>query len=174
MTMRIPARFAALLLVALGAAASAADDSADPAGTVSTEQALAPQRDAAEERYLRLMAESRNAEAIAAGEEVLTLTRQLHGEGSLQLASPLTNLATAQLRNGDLRDAESNYQAAVGLLEKREGFLSPRLANPLVGLGEVSVRSEQYPLATEAYERALRVNKIADALDSAVKAIASV
>jgi TonB family protein len=145
--MRFLARFAALLLAALGAAAAA-------------EQALAPQRDAAEERYLRLMAEGRNAEAIAAGEEVLTLTRQLHGESSLELASPLTNLATAQLRNGDLRDAEASYQAAIGLLEKREGFLSPRLANPLVGLGETYVRSEQYSLATEVYERALRVNHV--------------
>jgi tetratricopeptide (TPR) repeat protein len=84
----------------------------------------------------------------------------LHGEDSLELASPLTNLATAQLRNGDLRDAEASYQAAIVLLEKREGFLSPRLANPLVGLGETYVRSEQYPQATEAYERALRVNHV--------------
>jgi tetratricopeptide (TPR) repeat protein len=156
--MRVAALLAALLLIAPGAATSEADDGT--AGPVRVEQALVPQRDAAEERYRRLMAEGRNAEAIAAGEEVVALTRQLHGEGSPELASPLTNLATAQLRNGDLRDAEANYQAAIGLLEKREGFLSPRLANPLVGLGEAYVRSEQYPQATEAYERALRVNHV--------------
>ena len=155
--MRIPALLAALLLVAPGADASGADEGADAVGAP---QALAPQRDAAEERYLRLMTEGRNAEAIAAGQEVLTLTRQLHGEDSLELASPLTSLATAQLRNGDLRDAEATYQAAIALLEKRDGFLSPRLVDPLTGLGETGVRSEQYPLATEAYERALRVNHV--------------
>jgi TonB family protein len=155
--MRIPALLAALLLVALGPDASGADEGADPAGAP---QALTPQRDAAEERYLRLMAEGRHAEAIAAGQEVLTLARQQHGEDSLELANPLTNLATAQLRNGDLRDAEASYQAAIALLEKRDGFLSLRLVNPLVGLGEAYVRSEQYPLATEAYERALRVNHV--------------
>ena len=123
-------------------------------------QDSAAQLDAASERYLRLIAEGRNAEAVAAAQEVLALTRQLHGDDSVELASPLTNLATAQLRNGDLRDAEASYQAAISVLERREGFLSPRLANPLVGLGETYVRSEQYPLAAEAYERALRVNHV--------------
>lgn len=141
--MRISGVLAALLLISLCAP-----------------QAVAQQSDAAEERYLRLMAEGRNAEAIAAAQEVLTTARQLHGDDSLPLASPLTNLATAQLRNGDLRDAEASYQAAIALLEKRAGFLSPRLASPLVGLGETFVRSEQYPQATEAYERALRVNHV--------------
>lgn len=121
---------------------------------------LAEQRTAAEERYQRLIAEGRNAEAVAAALEIVTLAGQLDGVDSLELASPLTNLATAQLRNGDLRDAEANYQAAIALLEKRDGFLSARLINPLVGLGEAYVRSEQYPLATQAYERALRVNHV--------------
>jgi len=163
MAMRIPALLAALLLVSAGTAASDADlASTDPVSNVpvNAEQTLATQRDAADERYLRLMAEGRNSEAIAAGEELLALTRQLHGEGSLQLASPLTNLATAQLRNGDLRDAGANYQAAIDLLVMRDGFLSPRLANPLVGLGETYLRNEQYLLATETYERALRVNHV--------------
>ena len=121
---------------------------------------LTQERAAAEERYQRLMAEGRNAEAAAAGLEVVTLTGQLHGTDSLALASPLTNLATAQLRNGDLRDAAANYQAAIALLEKHDGFLSSRLINPLTGLGEAYVRSEQYALATQAYERALRVNHV--------------
>jgi TonB family protein len=145
-------RIAAALLI-LFAAGGATGQEQDAA-------ALAQQRDAAEERYQRLMAEGRNAEATATGQEVVNLTDQLHGPDSVELASPLTNLATAQLRNGDLPSAETNYQAAIALLEKREGFLSARLINPLVGLGEAYVRSEQYPLATKAYERALRVNHV--------------
>jgi TonB family protein len=145
-------RIAAALLMLLAAAGAAGQD---PAGAP-----LAQQRDAAEERFQRLIAEGRNAEAAAAGVEVVTLTAQLHGQDSIELASPLTNLATAQLRNGDLPGAEANYQAAIALLEKREGFLSARLVNPLVGLGEAYIRSEQYPLATQAYERALRVNHV--------------
>ncbi len=138
-----------VLLVATGAAGEGPDNAA-----------LKQQRDAAEERYQRLIAEGRNADAAAAGQEVLALTGQLHGTDSLELADALTNLATAQLRNGDLQAAEASYQAAITLLEKREGFLSPRLVNPLTGLGEAYVRSEQYPLATKAYEQALRVNHV--------------
>jgi len=141
--MRIRAVVAALLLLAPVVAFTGVDETA-----------------AAAERYLRLMTEGRNAEAIAAAGEVLTQTQQQFGAGSVEVAGPLINLATAQLRNGDLGDAEANYQAAISLLELREGYLSPRLANPLVGLGETFVRSEQYVLATEAYERALRVNHV--------------
>jgi TonB family protein len=138
-----------LLLVATGARSEGPD--------IAT---LAQDRAAAEERYQRLSAEGRNAEALAAGLEVVALTEQIHGSDSLELANPLTNLATAQLRDGALRDAEANYQAAIALLEKRAGFLSARLIEPLTGLGEAYLRSEQYPLATQAYERALRVNHV--------------
>ncbi|MEO7386584.1 MAG: TonB family protein [Gammaproteobacteria bacterium] len=123
---------------------------------------LAPteQRDAAEERYQSLIAEGRNADAVVAALDIVTLTRQLDGADSIELASPLTNLATAQLRNGNLKDAQASYEAAIALLEKHDGFVSARLINPLVGLGETGVRSEQYPLATQAYERALRINHV--------------
>jgi TonB family protein len=150
--MRQVSRLTAILFVLL-LATGASGEGPDSA-------VLAQERAAAEERYQRLIAEGRNAEAAAAGLEVVTLTGQLHGADSLELASPLTNLATAQLRNGDLRDAAANYESAIALLEKRDGFLSSRLINPLTGLGETYVRSGQYALATQAYERALRVNHV--------------
>ncbi len=158
--MRWPCRFAALLLVALTGAMARADPGTDaaasPPGSNTISQTLAAARD----RYFRLMEDGRNAEAAAAGQEVLALTGQLYGADSLELANPLTNIATAELRSGDLQAAEANYQAAIALLDKRAGFLSPRLINPLVGLGETYVRSEQYPQATETYARALRVNHV--------------
>ena len=129
---------------------------ASPPGSNTISQPL----DAARDRYLRLMEDGRNAEAATVGREVVALVSQLHGSDSLELASPLTNLATAELRNGELKDAETDYRAAIALLDKRENFLSPRLINPLVGLGETYVRSEQYPQAAETYERALRVNHV--------------
>lgn len=156
--MRLIPRLATTLLCLLAVASASGQE--EGAASAVDSAAVGQQRDAAEERYQRLIAEGRNAEAAAAGREVVTLTAELRGADSLELASPLTNLATAQLRNGDLPDAEANYQAAIALLEKGEGFLSARLINPLMGLGEAYVRSEQYPLATQAYERALRVNHV--------------
>ncbi len=89
--MHLTVQLAAALLAGLVACGAGADD------------AITVQRNAADDRYRALIAEGRNAEAVTAGLDVLALTQQLHGEGSIELASPLTNLATAQLRNGDLR-----------------------------------------------------------------------
>lgn len=148
--MRRTASLAIALLLMAGAAHSQDTGTAD----------VARQREAAEERYQRLMAEGMNADATAAGTEVVALVTREFGPDSIELASPLTNLATAQLRSGDLPGAEASYQAAISLLEKNAGYLSARLINPLVGLGETYVRGEQYPLATQTYERALRVNHV--------------
>lgn len=154
--MRRSVQLAAVLLTsALGVSAGVG---------AGADDAIQAQRAAANDRYRDLMAEGRNAEAVAAGLDVVVLTRQLHGEGSPELASPLTNLATSQLRNGDLRDAESSYQAAIDILVKHEGFLSMRLVNPLLGLGEAFVRDEQFALATETYERALHINHVNEGL----------
>ena len=149
------------LLASIGAYGQEDDNAGTTATGVEEDRAsLEARRAAAEERYQQLIVEGRSAEAATAGLDVVSLTGRLYGTDSIELASPLINLATAQVRSGELTNAEANYQAAISLLEKREGFLSPRLINPLVGLGEVYVRSEQYPLATQAYERALRVNHV--------------
>lgn len=150
--MRRSFRLAAVLLASVLGGGAGADD------------VIQAQRAAAHDRYRDLLAEGRNTEAVAAGLDVVMLTKQLHGEASPELASPLTNLATAQLRNGDLRDAESSYQAAIDILVKHEGFLSMRLVNPLLGLGEAYVRDGQYALATETYERALHINHVNEGL----------
>lgn len=121
---------------------------------------LGEKRAAAQQRFLQRMDEGRPADAVPAALEVAELTRQLYGASSILLASPLTNLATAQLESGDLLAAESNYVAGIGIIERSEGIISPRLTNPLVGLGETYIRGEQYTQATETYERALRVNHV--------------
>ena len=154
---RIAAPLLILLLALASIATRAQDVDAVPAGDSADLQLTA-----ASERYRQLMDEGRNADAVAAGVELVNLTRQRYGDGSLELVSPFTKLATAQLRNGELREAEANYTTAITLLEKREGFLSPHLTDPLVGLGATYIRGEQYPQATETYERALRVNHVND------------
>jgi TonB family protein len=119
---------------------------------------------AARTRFLRLMDDGSYAEAAVAGSELVELTRAEFGDGSIRLATPLTNLGTAQLRAGDLAGAEASYQAAIDLIEDLEGILSRRLENPLLGLGEAYMRSERYPQATAAYERALRVSQVNEGL----------
>jgi tetratricopeptide (TPR) repeat protein len=125
---------------------------------------LADRRLAARARFLRLLEEGRNAEAVAAGTELVALTREEFGPDSIRLATPLTNLGTAQLRAGNAAAAEASYGEAAALIEDREGILSPRLENPLLGLGETAMGSGRYAQATAAYERALRVSQVNEGL----------
>lgn len=143
-------------VVALFAQEPPADAPASAAAPITP--SMAERRDAIQAQFVRLADEKRYPEAIALATQILDLTIRLHGESSIELAVPLSNLATAQMHSGDLTGAEANYQAAVALIEKTAGILSPRLINPLVGLGATFHRAGLYPQSVEAYDRALRVN----------------
>jgi TonB family protein len=123
--------------------------------------ALLARRDAVQETFLRLIDEQRYEEAVRVGREAVDLTARIHGEQSIELASPLVNLATAQMHQGDLAGAEASYGAGIVLIERAEGIVSPRLVNALVGLGETYMRAGLYAQANEAYARALRINHAA-------------
>ncbi len=159
---RSPARYAAgLLAVALAASGQvpgdspAASSAAPPAGLATDAAAT---RNAAQQTFLRLIEEKRYEEAIGIGAQIVELTRRLHGDDSLELVTPLTNLGTAQLEHGDLLAAEASYRQAVAIVERRDGVVSPRLVNPLVGLGATYARGGLYPQAIEAYQHALHAN----------------
>lgn len=151
------------LIVAMTCAGTGLRSYAAPTEDVSVippaaAETIADRRAAAYQRMLRLLEEDRPADAVPAAFEVLELTRELEGEDNAALVTPLTNLATAQMRAGDLLAAESNYSAAVSLVEEHAGVVSPRLITPLMGLGQVYMRAGQLVQATESYERALHVN----------------
>lgn len=159
---RGPARYAACLLaVALAASGQVPGDSS-AAGTEAPPADLARDaaatRDAAQQTFLRLIDEKRYEEAVGIGAQVVELTRRMHGDDSLELVTPLTNLGTAQMGHGDLLAAEASYRQAVAIVERRDSLVSPRLVNPLVGLGAIYARGGLYAQAVEAYQRALHTS----------------
>ncbi len=121
------------------------------------EEALA-QRAASQQTFVRLIDEERYDEALTIAAEIVDLSRRVYGDKSIELAAPLTNLATAQMHLGDLAGAEANYRAAIAILEAGDGVGSPRLVNPLVGLGETYMRGGLYEQANRTYRRALQAN----------------
>ena len=139
-------------------AASAEETSVTPPAPLSATPA--ERRSAAYQRMLRLLEEDRPADAVPAAFEVLQLTRELDGDDTVALVTPLTNLATAQLRAGDLLAAENNYSAAVTLVEEHAGIVAPQLGTPLMGLGQTYLRAGQFVQATESYARALHVSHV--------------
>jgi len=116
--------------------------------------------DAAYNRFLRLRDEGRTEEATAAALQVAMLNQERHGLDSMEIVTPLINLAVMQSQTGDLRAAEQNYRTAIGVIESNEGIFSPRLINPLSGLGHAYNRAGMYEQAIDSFERALRLNNI--------------
>lgn len=139
-------------------------DGAPPAKSDSTgaEVTDIDPRTQAHLRFLRLNDEERYFEAGLAARSVVDLTVAEFGPDSLELVTPLVNLATMQMRNGPLESAEANYKRAVAIIEQHQGILSPRLLNPLVGLGAAYNRLGLYEQAVQTYERALRINHVND------------
>ncbi len=156
------------LLLAVSCAGAALGEPAPGAGgsnsgtPESPSETVRDRRAAAYQRMLRLLEEDRPADAVPAALEVVELTRELEPGDEVALVVPLTNLATAQLRAGDLLAAEGNYTAAISLVEKHAGIVSPRLITPLTGLAQTYMRAGQPVQATESYERALHVNHVND------------
>jgi TonB family protein len=148
----------------------AADPVADPGkaedGETTEEGSEGPpeinRRLEAHNRFLRLNDEERYQEAGIAAQEVVDLTSDEFGPDSMELATPLVNLATMQTRNGPLESAEANYKRCVAIIENYEGLLSKRLINPLIGLGATYNRLGLYEQAVQTYERALRINHVND------------
>jgi len=118
----------------------------------------------AHERFLFLHDEERYQEANAAGLTVVELTREEFGADHIRMVTPLVNLAITQAKNGDLPAAEANYKESILIIEKQEGVLSPRLINPLSGLGSTYNRAGLYEQGIEALERALLINHVNEGL----------
>lgn len=132
---------------------------ADPAG--ADEEPVSP-RIEAHNRFLRLNDEERYSEARFAAQQVVDLTREEYGPDAIELATPLVNLATMQMRNEQLEFAEQIYRDAIAIIESHEKMLSKRLINPLTGLGATYNRLGLYDQAIKTFDRALRINHVND------------
>ncbi len=163
----LPGACAALLI---GGAARAQDPATATVPEASTESPVQPpaqtaaeeeQTESARRTYLRLIGEKRYAEAAEIAAQLVERIRQLHGARSPQHTASLTDLGNAQLHLGNLADAENNFRAAIALIEQADGPASPRLIEPLIGLGHTFMRGGFYPPANDAYERALLLNHAA-------------
>lgn len=117
-------------------------------------------RQAARQTLQRLMEEQRYEEAEVIAGQVVELAAQLDGERSTGLGLALADLASAQMYNGDLAEAEADYLASLAIIEKAEGAASPLLIVPLVGLGETYLRGGFYQSANDAYQRALLLTRV--------------
>ena len=139
------------------------DDAAtDPVESVPASRQA--ERLRAHEQFLFMYDRERFAEATEIGMKVVELTREEFGGDDMRMASPLVNLAIAQTKTGDYGSAEANFQESIRIIENHEGVLSPRLINPLSGLGSAYNKAGLYERGATTLERALLLNHVNEGL----------
>ena len=90
-------------------------------------------------------------------QEVVRRTEALVGPDSLDLATPLNNLAGAYERNNDLEPAREAFERVYEIRKKGLGPDHELTAHPLNNLGNVLADAEKYDEARQYYERALAI-----------------
>ena len=118
------------------------------------------QLDDAHERFASYYDDGLYSQATVAAGQTLQLAQQIYGTDSLETALALGNLATVQRKSGELKQAMSNYETSIYLIEEREGIIAYRLVNPLMGLAATQNALGAFELGLTTYNRALRINHV--------------
>ncbi len=140
-----------------GADIANGDDAAPDGGSPPTD---AEQLEDAQQRFLGYFEDGLYPQALVAANQAVKLSRKVYGKDSLETALALTNRATVQNRTGDYQNALKNYQRSIRIIEDREGIVSPRLVNPLMGLAATHNTLGAFDRGLRHYQRALRINHV--------------
>lgn len=97
--------------------------------------------------------------AIASAETLVAAARPASPATALQLSEALSLLGNAQLRKGNLVAAEAAFTESLKLAEQQAGGGSPRLVDPLRGLGYTLAAEGKHAQAVPYMDRALIVSR---------------
>ena len=145
-----------------------ADPMADPADDTTVEPDAGLVRDEspseALQRYFDLYRQALQnenyLEADALAKRVVELSIEVFGINSLDSAKALTNLGIAQHHNEEYEAAQTNYNAAIDIIERTTDRLNENLINPLKGLGAAQLAAGRPDQAVESFERAVHVSHV--------------
>lgn len=99
------------------------------------------------------------SEAVPVAARLVELTAEEFGEGSVETAVAISNLAESQRRARLHEDAEQNFLASVDLFREVGGEFSESVITPLVGLGVNYQSMGLHPEAVTALEEARTVSR---------------
>lgn len=97
--------------------------------------------------------------AITAAQQLVTATRELAAQQPFPLVEALTLLGNAQFGAKNYADAETAFKEALQIAEARAGAASPKLLDPLRGLGYSLAAGEKHKEAIPPLERALLIDR---------------
>jgi hypothetical protein len=119
-------------------------------------------------REFRELFDAKNfAAALPAAERLVQLSEQQYGPDDRQLANPLANVATTQLKLANYPAAEAAYLRSIRILETSAAAADRQLIRPLHGLGATYLAASQAPNAIAPLKRALDLTRNLDGLFNA-------
>src|SRR2546425_8829057 len=95
-------------------------------------------------------------EAVAVAEEIVTLTKEKHGDRHAETVDAMHTLARMLNNNGDVLRAQLIWQKTLALEEQLFGSESPQAARSLRMLGNITSFRGEYEKAEALLHRALR------------------
>lgn len=128
------------------------------------EEAPADERTAAYREFRSVFDAGDYPAALPLASRVVEITASTHGRDALELANPLTNLATTYYRMRQYEPALDTYRRAVELLETHAEPTDPRLVRPLQGMGAVLHAMQRDADAIVPLKRAVDITRNRDGL----------
>jgi TonB family protein len=119
----------------------------------------APRRPESQQEYWAQVDRKDWSAAVAAGEQLVTAARERAAQQPLALAEALSLLGNAQFGAKNYDTAETVFNEALQLVDQHAGPGSPKLLDPLRGLGYTLAAAGKHKEAVPPLERALLIDR---------------
>ena len=108
-------------------------------------------------------------QSLRPAKEIVALTREIFGENSYRLITPLNNLGSTYYMIEEYELAQEVFRECIQLIEVNSNIISPELSSPLYGIALTLNRFRQYEDAIKVLDRALRTNHVNNDLYNLIK-----
>ena len=114
--------------------------------------------------FIELYDQELYVQSLRPAKEIVTLTKEIFGENSYRLITPLNNLGSAYYMVEEYELAQEIFKECIQLIELNRNIISPELSSPLYGIALTLNQFGQYEDAIKVLDRALRINHVNNGL----------
>lgn len=114
--------------------------------------------------FIELYDQKLYLQSLRPAKEIVALTKELFGENSYRLITPLNNLGSAYYMVEEYELAQEIFRECIQLIESNSNIISPELSSPLYGIALTLNQFGQYEDAVKVLDRALRINHVNNGL----------
>jgi len=114
--------------------------------------------------FIELYDQKLYLQSLRPAKEIVDLTKELFGENSYRLITPLNNLGSAYYMVEEYELAQEIFRECIQIIESNSNIISPELSSPLYGIALTLNQFGQYEDAVKVLDRALRINHVNNGL----------